>query len=200
MELSLTQSPSLCLYLQSPLLVKYSYNCVIHTERSYFDVGKVTYRHGGICNNYFINKNCVILCSEGDDYVLEDEVVTLDAGSSVGCATIRIVSDDLIEGPEDFNVEITTDDAFAVISNGFALVTITGELGEEEKKEWEMEEKDGEKRNKKQANHCVLLFFCSILYGPNWQKSFPIISSHKLLLLFFYQSTYWKTVLFNVQR
>jgi hypothetical protein len=69
-----------------------------------------------------------VSATEGDDYVLEDEVVTLDAGSSVGCATIRIVSDDLIEGPEDFNVEITTDDAFAVISNGFALVTITGEL------------------------------------------------------------------------
>jgi hypothetical protein len=38
------------------------------------------------------------------------------------------VSDDLIEGPEAFNVEITTDDAFAVISNDLALVTITGEL------------------------------------------------------------------------
>ena len=83
---------------------------------------------------YFINKNCVVLCSEGDDYVLEDEVVTLDAGSSVGCATIRIVPDDLIEGPEDFNVQIATDDAFAVISNDMALVTITGEIGEEEKK------------------------------------------------------------------
>ena len=74
--------------------------------------------------------------------------MTLDAWSSVGCATIRIVSDDLIEGPEDFIVQITTDDAFAVISNDLALVTITGELGEEEKREWEMEEKDREKRNK----------------------------------------------------
>ena len=49
---------------------------------------------------------------------------------------------------------ITTEDAFAVISNDLALVTITGELGEEEKKEWEMEEKDREKRNKQITVSC----------------------------------------------
>ena len=167
---------------------KYSYNCVIHTERTYVRTCAIL---------IFINKNGVILCSEGDEYVLEDEVVTLDAGSSVGCATIRIVSDDLIEGPEDFIVQITTDDAFAVISNDLALVTITGEIGEEEKKEWEMEEKDREKRK---TNHSVMLFSCFILYGLFGRSPFLLFLAINYDFCFLTRVYYWKTVLFNVQR
>ena len=102
--------------------------------------------------------------------------MTLDAGSSVGCATIRKVSNDLIEGPEAFNVEITTDDAFAVISNDLALVTITGELGEEEKREWEMEEKNREKRNKQITVLCFPASFSMDLLA----EVLSYFSSHKV--------------------
>ena len=58
--------------------------------------------------------------------------MTLGPGESSGCATIRIVADDVIEGPEKFTVTISMDAPFAVISRSSAVVTITGELGKEE--------------------------------------------------------------------
>ena len=58
--------------------------------------------------------------------------MTLGPGESSRCATIRIVADDLIEGPETFTVAISTDAPFAVITRSSAVVTITGELGKEE--------------------------------------------------------------------
>ena len=58
--------------------------------------------------------------------------MTLGPGESSGCATIRIVADDVIEGPETFTVTISTDAPFAVISSSSAVLTITGELGKEE--------------------------------------------------------------------
>ena len=70
-------------------------------------------------------------CSaEGEDFILVDGTIILNFNSSSGCATIGILSDDLIEMAEAFIVEVSTNDPFAIVTGPNAVVTITRELGE----------------------------------------------------------------------
>ena len=61
------------------------------------------------------------------DNVFTDRLVN---GSTRECVAFTIVSDDIIENAESFNVSLTTEAEFATLLNTTAVVNIAGELGE----------------------------------------------------------------------
>ena len=77
---------------------------------------------------YFLSLNS----TGGSDYMRLNDVLTdeLFVGETRKCVAFTIISDDVIEDAESFNVSLTTDAEFASLLNTVAVVNIAGELGE----------------------------------------------------------------------
>ena len=70
----------------------------------------------------------IINCTAGTDYSSSSEPFTVafngETAGSPRCAEVTIIDDVLVEGPESFQISLSTDDDFTVVDPGMAIVTI----------------------------------------------------------------------------